>query len=803
MATATQSTNGIFQRVKEAARGRWRDIVQHVGGLVPELLDSRHEHPCPKCQGATRFRFFDDDTGGAICNQCFNSKNGDGIAVVGWLLGIGQKDAATRIAEYLGLPIGNSNGSHIDPLAAVAQAKHVSVPALERYGGTIERGAVKFPTWRPDGKPALPFRIYPRGTDKQRKGLYAGKQNADDMAGVFLPQEGSAARTPKVGETWLLGEGVKDAAALSDLGFNALGMPTSRLAIKFCSMLRGCHVIIIPDRDKAGLEGAEKTASRLHGVAASVRIAALPVEYRESKGADVRDVLGMQDGESLVRGAIDDALPWVPSNGDRNRNGNSRFQNNGHSSEPITNAIIEVDDKEKTTVPLPMVDVLARIKAATGGALNRIDTSIFIPSGDTVTWLESAPALFGYLQSMVGTIHWHRGLGCVSREEVHAELRRTAKAYSAIATLPHEPLIAGHYYTCGEVKPGDGSALRELLERYAPASQVDQDLCLAAIVTPAWGGPVGARPCFLFTSEHGRGTGKSKTAQSITRIWSGAIDVAHGEDIGKLKTRLLSPTALSLRCALLDNVKSLRFSWAELEAIITSAAISGHRMYAGEASRPNTLTWYITLNGASLSTDMAQRCVIVKLAKPTHSATWEEETTAFIEANRGRIIADCIAFLRGEAYPLRSFSRWGAWEKDILQRLPEPGDAQRIILERQEAVDVEADDVAIMEEFTAAQLHRLGYSADTSQIFLPSSVVAQWYRWALRDEQKVNSVSHIIKQWIDEERTKRFRTNACRSWGRGFIWFGESANIDGQVQTDIEVRISVRGEKWETKKHES
>ena len=76
--------------------------------------------------------------------------------------------------------------------------------------------------------------------------------------------------------------------------------------------------------------------------------------------------------------------------------------------------------------------------------------------------------------------------------------------------------------------------------------------------------------------------------------------------------RLLSPQGRGKRVVLLDNVKSHRFSWAELEAFITSPVISGHEMYRGEGQRPNTTTVAITVNGASLSKDLAQRAIVVR-----------------------------------------------------------------------------------------------------------------------------------------------------------------------------------------------
>ena len=90
-------------------------------------------------------------------------------------------------------------------------------------------------------------------------------------------------------------------------------------------------------------------------------------------------------------------------------------------------------------------------------------------------------------------------------------------------------------------------------------------------------------------------------------------------------------------------------------------------MYVGEASRPNLITWLITLNGASLSTDMAQRVVEIRLADPEYRETWDSEVTAFIDANRDSILGDLIRFLRQPPKPLVRCSRWATWDGQVLR----------------------------------------------------------------------------------------------------------------------------------------
>ena len=88
--------------LKLAAQGQWKSIVASVGSVDLNVLDGRH-HPCPKCGGSDRFRMLDQSTGALYCNQCFSTKNGDGIAAVMWLLDCDFKTAMAKIGQHLNL----------------------------------------------------------------------------------------------------------------------------------------------------------------------------------------------------------------------------------------------------------------------------------------------------------------------------------------------------------------------------------------------------------------------------------------------------------------------------------------------------------------------------------------------------------------------------------------------------------------------------------------------------------------------------------------------------------------------------
>ena len=89
--------------VRQAAAGRWPEILQQVAGIPAELLDSSQEHPCPKCGGETRFRLVDEAMGAVRCSHCFATKCGDGFGAVGWMLDVAFPVALNKVGEYLGI----------------------------------------------------------------------------------------------------------------------------------------------------------------------------------------------------------------------------------------------------------------------------------------------------------------------------------------------------------------------------------------------------------------------------------------------------------------------------------------------------------------------------------------------------------------------------------------------------------------------------------------------------------------------------------------------------------------------------
>ena len=82
----------------------------------------------------------------------------------------------------------------------------------------------------------------------------------------------------------------------------------------------------------------------------------------------------------------------------------------------------------------------------------------------------------------------------------------------------------------------------------------------------------------------------------------------------------------------------------------------------------------------------------------------EEETAALIRANRDRIIADLVALLWKRPQAVIASSRWAAWEGDVLARLPQPGEVQRAITDRQQEADAEQEESNIVEDYFRKKL---------------------------------------------------------------------------------------------------
>ncbi len=303
-----------FESVKSAAAGRWQEIVERLTGLPQGVFHKgATDHPCPKCNGRSVIWPADDATtsGRIACRNCTqNRPTGDGIATVAAFAGIGQGEAAKLIADHLGLTTADHKPKDIDIIDDVCRAKKMPRDAFDRFGvkvatrGRDRAKVARVDVYNPEGQVHSHFDMTPTEKGKLKFG--------HGTSGMFFPR-----RLPVPGETWLIVEGVKDAAALTGMGFNAAGTNGSLLPVPFAKLFADCDIILVPDLDSAGQIGASRSGGHLSGIAKSVRVARLPGEVVEKGGDDVRDVIA-RHGDDAVREAIASATAWKPREGDPN-----------------------------------------------------------------------------------------------------------------------------------------------------------------------------------------------------------------------------------------------------------------------------------------------------------------------------------------------------------------------------------------------------------------------------------------------------------------------------------------------------
>ena len=257
--------------------------------------------PCIACNSSDAFHLHQDE-GVAHCFSCNGKWSPFQLAE----RVLGGRELAKSLMVELGIfqPLQKGNGQTTvtpqNPIESIARQKGISPESLLVYGAKkITPSTVRLPAYGPDGKQCTHFDLSIRGG----KGKFAYHK----PAGLFFPHDAGKVCLPQVGETWHLVEGPKDAAALHGLGLLACGLNTCRLAAKFARLFQGVEIILIPDRDAAGEEGAQHSARVLRGVASSVRVAVLPAEFKHSDGEDIRDVLRRPDGREMVLQAIADA----------------------------------------------------------------------------------------------------------------------------------------------------------------------------------------------------------------------------------------------------------------------------------------------------------------------------------------------------------------------------------------------------------------------------------------------------------------------------------------------------------------
>ena len=348
--------------------------------------------------------------------------------------------------------------------------------------------------------------------------------------------------------------------------------------------------------------------------------------------------------------------------------------------------------------------ILAEITEHTSGWPKCAAGQLIVKSSfEKIRPIKNYTELFAWLYEHFDVM-WRSSPG-IPKSEFFEFCRNNTEQYDDVANYPHFPAVDGIFYDHPEPVYADGEALEQFLDFFTPATSEDRELIKGFLLTLFWGGPPGARPGFLITTtdqstNQGRGWGKTTLLEICASLCGDMISFSKSSSCDAMTKRILTQANHEPRPRVLaiDNVKTRRFSSADLEALITERHISGHVMYQGNGSVPNLNTVGVTINNPSLSKDLAQRFVVIKLGKPTFTPGWQQQVETFVKANKWKIIGDIehIMVSEGHTLPESGTSRHGAWEAGVLSKLDSPQELRDVIKNRGKDFD---DDAAIGFEF--------------------------------------------------------------------------------------------------------
>lgn len=407
---------------------------------------------------------------------------------------------------------------------------------------------------------------------------------------------------------------------------------------------------------------------------------------------------------------------------------------------------------------------------------------LFAPSldGRGVEWLRDEGRLTAWIQRHA-PMRWTgrevavRGedgaCAPVSRGELLRGLESLSpERYTSIEALPHHPPIEGCYYLPRDLPEATGDALAEFVGMFNADSAVDRQLLKAALLTLFWGAQPGTRPAIVIVSEHGTGAGKTETAHALAAAAGGCLQAAAKEDWGRLCERLLDPATADKRAILVDNLKG-RLDRGDVEAAITSPDISGRRLYVGNGSRTNNLTWLLTSNLAELSRDLAGRSLVVRIGPPQHEVDFRDLVTGWLREHGPALVADCIAALagpaQGEIAPGHS-DRFQAWQRAVLTRCQDPDALAVEIQARRRSVDADASWADQVVEAIDALCTGRGVCPVHRQVWIATGqVLEELQRTGLIDQRTTPVGLGIRLRVLAQEPGARHLTPGARRSGTG------------------------------------
>ena len=547
-------------------------------------------------------------------------------------------------------------------------------------------------------------------------------------------------------------EGEKDVETLRKLGVPATTNSggAKKWQHEFSEYLRGKNVVILPDNDSVGAEHAQLVAKDLFGIAASVKIVACSTLPK----GDVTDYIEKENGTWDALKAKIDATPIFSP--DLTEKGRAREANLTAFS---NFEIVEVENKRgqrgrEEKVPRKLNDLIAELHVRLMGAPYLVGEELFDRDHDTkkIKYIYDSSDLFSWIARKTGqVVQWSKIEGCVTKAEFFAALKSEAKVFSAISFTPDFPVRADVYYTHPALPPPskENHVFWRFIDFFNPVDDVNRSLLTAFVMAPIFYKPMAARPLWIIDSPNGQGSGKSAIPEMVAFLYGEDWNEGRPIDVSlydleknyqEIVKRIISTTGRNARILRLDNVTgTLRSS--NLAMLVTAGSITGRATYGrGEENRPNNLTYVVTINGATVDTDIASRAYYIMVAKPKMMPKWADAVQDYIKENRLQIFADILDIIRNHVpFETPPVTRVPQFEVTILQAACQTDEQYKKVMEfltqKKEETNTDEELARRIEEEITQKLENVeplfGHSAidpATDRVFIRSYILEEWFK---------------------------------------------------------------------------
>ncbi len=402
------------------------------------------------------------------------------------------------------------------------------------------------------------------------------------------------------------------------------------------------------------------------------------------------------------------------------------------NSEPISNAVIELDEKERATVirGKTVKEIAADITRVHNGWPKSVANVLVVPDEVdddgtvlSVRVLQGSNGLIGWLGSERG-IRLQTHPLCLTASQIAGELVYQVERYDSIRTAPTFPdPLERVLYLGRTIEPKFTGALDDFLGHFCFESDDDQQACKAMVISLMAKIPPGGRPGWLIDTLTGVGSGKTALVNHVVDLTGGkVVDIQlPTRNADELTKRLLDPDNIGATVARVDNLKTTTLSHQGIEKLMTSNIIQGNAKYKNETTVDNHLTWVITVNDGSLCADLASRFNRIRVRKlENRSPNWSTDLTEWIRVSRQRVWQDIAAILSKHPAPIDETitGRWGPFVSAVVSKLDDP---ERLLRFFETASDEMDHDKEVAESIGERLLEFARKKYETTQnLFLPT-----------------------------------------------------------------------------------